>query len=140
MSCRFWSPFKTDFKTVLFYFHSFIALCIRMLVSALDHNMHTFRVQATTKDGKLIWRKQYSKCTKRWHPEPVKAEKSFEYIPYLMATILRARLDNKATAERVLSFPEEHPRHLVPTMALRESPELIFLVQGCQSRFQSKKV
>lgn len=126
--------------TVLFYFHSFIAFCIRMLLSALDHNMHTFRPQATTKDGKLIWKKQYSKRTKRWHPEPVKAEKSFEYIPYLMATILKARLDDKATAERVLSLPEEHPRHLAPTIALRESPELIDLVQEYRSRFKSKKV
>ena len=140
MSCRLWSPFKTDFKRVLFYFHSFIAFCIRMLLSALDHNMHTFWPQATTKDGKLIWKKQYSKRTKRWHPEPVKAEKSFEYIPYLVATILKARLDDKATAERVLSLPEEHPRHLAPTIALRESPELIDLVQEYQSRFQSKKV
>ncbi|XP_015758959.1 PREDICTED: uncharacterized protein LOC107338235 isoform X2 [Acropora digitifera] len=114
----------------------YIAFCIRMLLSALDHNMHTFRPQATTKDGKLIWKKQYSKCTKRWHPEPFKAEKSFEYIPYLMATILKARLDDKATAERVLSLPEEHPRHLAPTIALRESPELIDLVQEYQSRFQ----
>ena len=139
MSCRFWSPFKTDFKTVLFYFHSYIAFCIRMLLSALDHNMHTFWPQATTKDGKLIWKKQYSKRTKRWHPEPVKAEKSFEYIPYLMATILKARLDDEATAERVFSLPEEHPRltlTLAPTIALRESPELIDLVQEYQSRFQ----
>lgn len=81
-----------------------------------------------------------SKRTKRWHPEPVKAEKSFEYIPYLMATILKARLDDKATAERVLSLPEGHPRHLAPTIALRESPELIDLVQEYQSRFQSKIV
>lgn len=82
----------------------FIAFCTRILLSALDHNMHNFRPQATTKDGKLIWKKQYSQRTKRWHPEPVKAEKSFEYIPYLMANILKARLDEKATAEQVLSL------------------------------------
>ena len=140
MPSRFWSLFKTDFKTALFYFHSYIAFCIRMLLSALDHNMHTFRPQATTKDGKLTWKKQYSKRTIRWHPEPVKAEKSYEYIPYLMATILKARLDDKATAERVVSLPEGHPRYLAATIALRESPVLIDLVQEYQGRFQSKKV
>ena len=57
-----------------------------------------------------------------------------------MATILKARLDDKATAEQVLSLPEEHTRHLAPTIAFRESPELIDLVQEYQSRFQLKKV
>ena len=110
-----------------------------MLLAALDHNMHAFRPQATTKDGQLIWKKQYSKRTKRWHPEPVKTPKSFHYIPYLMATILKARVDDQATAERVLSLPDDHPRHLAPTIALRESPELIDLVKEYQSRFASKQ-
>ncbi|XP_067019913.1 uncharacterized protein [Acropora muricata] len=106
----------------------FIAFCIRMLLAAIDHNMHAFRSQATTKGGKLLW-----------HPEPVKAEKSFEYIPYLMALILKARVDDKGITERVVSLPDEHPRHLAPTIALRESPELIDLVQQYQSRFASKQ-
>lgn len=110
-----------------------------MLLAAIDHNMHAFRSQATTKDGKLLWKKQYSKRTKRWHPEPVKAEKLFEYIPYLMALILKARVDDKGLTERVVSLPDEHPRHLAPTIALRESPELIDLVQQYQSRFASKQ-
>ena len=101
--------------------------------------MHILRPQATTKDGQLIWKKQYSKRTKRWHPEPVKAEKSFHYIPYLMATILKARADDQGTVERILPLPDEHPRHLAPTIALRESPELVDLVKEYQSRFGSKK-
>ena len=109
-----------------------------MLLAAIDHNMHAFHSQATTKDGKLLWKKQYSKRTKRWHPEPVKAEKSFEYIPYLMALILKARVDDKGLTEHVVSLPD-HPSHLAPTIALRESPELIDLVQQYQSRFASKQ-
>ena len=57
-----------------FYFY-FIAFCARVLLAALDHNMHSFRPQATTKSGHLIFKKQYSKRTKHWHPEPVRAEK-----------------------------------------------------------------
>ena len=34
----------------------------------------------------------------------------------------------------------QHRRHLAPTIVLRESPELIDLVQEYHSRFQSKKV
>ena len=46
-----------------------------------------------------------------------------------MATILKARLDDKATAEQVLSLPEGHPMYLAATIALRVSPELIYPVQ-----------
>ena len=110
-----------------------------MLLAALDHNMHALRPQATTKDGQLIWKKQYSKRTKRWHPEPVKAKKLFSYIPFLMATILKARVDDSESAERVVTLPATHPRHLAPTIALRESPELLDLVREYQSRSGSKK-
>ena len=110
-----------------------------MLLAPLDHNMHAFRQQATTKDGKPIWKKHYSKRTKHWHPQPVKAEKAFEYIPYLMATILKGRADDTTSAERVVPLPEEHPRNLAPTIALRESPELFKLVQEYQSRFHTKR-
>ena len=78
--------------------------------------MHILCPQTTTKDGQLIWKKQYSKRTKRWHPEPVKAEKSFHYISYLMATILKARADDQGGAEHILPLPDEHPRHLAPTL------------------------
>ena len=123
----------------LFYFYSYLAFCIRMLLAALDHNLHSFRPQATTKNGQPIWKKQYSKRTKRWHPEPVRAEKSYEYVPHLMASILKARVEDQESAGRVVSLPENHPRNLAPTIALRESPELIDLVLEYKSRFGSKK-
>lgn len=82
---------------------------------------------------------QYSKRTKHWHPEQVKAAKSYPYIPYLMATILKARVDDNGSSERVVLLPEQHPRHLAPTIALSESPELAELVSQYQSRFGSQK-
>ena len=96
-----------------------------MLLAALDHNMHSFRPQTTTKSGYLIIKKQYTKRTKRWHPEPVRAEKTYDYIQFLMASILRTRVDDKESAARVISLPSDHPRNLVPTIGLPESPELI---------------
>ena len=108
----------------LFYFCSYLAFCIRLLLAALDHNLHIFRPQATTKNGQPIWKKQYSKRTMRWHPEPVRVEKCYEYVPHLMASILKARVEDQESAGRVVSLPENHPRNLAPTIALRESPEL----------------
>lgn len=110
-----------------------------MLLAALDDNMHVLCPQATAKDGQLIWKKEYSKCTKGWHPEPVNAAKSFSYIPFLMAIILKARDEDEGIAERVVPLPEQHPRHLAPTITLRESLELEELVRQYQSRFGSKK-
>jgi len=101
--------------------------------------MHIFRPQATTKDGQPLWKKQYSKHTKRWHPEPVKVEKSFEYIPSLIASILKGRADDEESAGRVVSLPDDHPRHLAPTIALQESPELDDRVKEYRSKFGSKK-
>lgn len=105
-----------------------------MLLEALDHNMHILRPQATTN-----LEEQYSERTKHWHPEQVKAAKSYPYIPYLMATILKARVDDNGSSERVVPLPEQHPRHLAPTIALGGSPELAELVSQYQSRFGSKK-
>ena len=98
-----------------------------MLLAALDHNMHSFRPQATTKNGHLIFKKHYSKRTKHGHPEPVRAEKTYDYIQFLMASILKARVDDKeiSAAARVISLPSDHPRNLAPTIGLTESPELI---------------
>ena len=53
-----------------------------------------------------------------------------------MATILKVRADDQGTVERILPLPDEHPRHLAPTIALRE---LVDLVKEYQSRFGSKK-
>ena len=88
--------------------------------------MHSFRPQATTKSGHLIFKKQYSNRTKNWHPEPFRAEKTHHYIQFLMASILKARVDDKESAARVISLPSDHPRNLAPTIVLRESPELIY--------------
>ena len=107
-----------------------------MLLAALDHNMHSFRPQATTKSGHLNFKKQYSNRTNNWHPEPVRAEKTYDYIQFLMASILKARVDDKESAARVISLPSDHPRNLAPTIGLQESPDL---VKDYRSRFVSKK-
>ena len=86
-----------------FYFY-FMAFCAQVLLAALDYNIHSYRPQATTKSGHLIFKKRYSKRTKRWHPEPVRAEKTYDYIQFLMASILKARVDDEESAARVIFF------------------------------------
>ena len=62
-SCTFtWFCLLRCIQKREFYFY-FIAFCARVLLAALDRNMHSFRPQATTKTGHLIFKKQYSKRT-----------------------------------------------------------------------------
>lgn len=111
-SCTFtWFCLLRYIQKREFYFY-FIAFCAQLLLAALDHNMHSFRPQATTKSGHLIFKKQYSNRTKNWHPEPFRAEKTHDYIQFLMASILKARVDDKESAARVISLP----RNLAPTI------------------------
>ena len=49
----------------------------RVILAAIDHNMHVFRPQATTRDRSLKFARKYSKRTKNWHAEPVKIEKDY---------------------------------------------------------------
>lgn len=102
----------------IFYFDSYLAFCIRMLLAALDHNLHSFRPQATTKNEQPIWKKQYSKRTKHWHPELVRVEKSYEYVPHLMASILKARVEDQESAGRVVSLAENYPRNLAQNVLI----------------------
>ena len=53
-----------------------------------------------------------------------------------MATILKERVDDNGSSERVVPL---HHCHLVPTIALGESPELAELVSQYQSRCGSEK-
>ena len=119
-----------------FYFY-FIAFCARVLLAALDHNMHSFRPQATTKNGHLIFKKQYSKRTKHGHPEPVRAEKTYDYIQFLMASILKARVDDKDCCKGYFSSIRS-PKESGPNHCLARKPRTD-LFKDYRSRFDSKK-
>ena len=120
-SCAFtWFCLLKYIQKREFYFY-FIAFCAQVLLAALDHNnLHSFRPHKPPPKlvTYIIFKKQYSKRTKRWHPEPVRAEKTYDYIQFLMASILKTRVDDKESAARVISLPSDHPRNLAPTIGL----------------------
>ena len=100
--------------------------------------MHSFRPQATTKNGHLIFKKQYSNRTKNWHPEPFRDEKTHDYIQFLMASILKARVDDKDCCKGYFSsirspLTESGPNHLLARKPRTD------LVKDYRSRFGSKK-
>ena len=136
-SCAFtWFCFLRYIQKREFYFY-FIAFCARVLLAALDRNMHSFRPQATTKNGHLIFKKQYSKRTKHGHPEPVRAEKTYDYIQFLMASILKARVDDKDCCKGYFSSIRS-PKESGPNHWFVRKPRTD-LVKDYRSRFGSKK-
>ncbi len=96
-----------------------------------------FRGQATTNDGKLKFSKRFSKRSKKWHAEPVKQDKTFPHIPYVMAKVLQARKNDGQSIARQVPLPANHLRLISPTIALRASPALDELVSQHITRYSS---
>ena len=121
-----------------FYFY-FIAFCAQVLLAALDHNMHSFRLQATTKSGHLTFKKQYSNRTKNWHPEPFRDEKTHDYIQFLMASILKARVRmTRKVLQGLFLASIRSPKESGPNHWFVRKPRTD-LVKDYRSRFGSKK-
>ena len=53
----------------------------RMEAAYIDHNSHLGRQQLTTKDGKKVYSRKWSKRSARWHDVPVKTPKTYPYAP-----------------------------------------------------------
>ena len=58
----------------------------RVLLAAIDHNMHIFRPHATTDGGALKYARKYSKRTKKWRAEPVKIKKRIQVSLFSLST------------------------------------------------------
>ena len=111
----------------------------RVILAAIDHNMHVFRPQATTRDGSLKFARKYSKRTKNWHAEPVKIEKDYKYWPFLLSNILRRRHDDAGSVRRAVARPVSHPKNLAPTISMKQPTPTEELVQFRLARFGLKK-
>ena len=61
----------------------------RTMLSVLDNNFNIARQQATTNDGRQIWRFQWSKATKSFIVKKIYARKDYSFRDDLMeATVL----------------------------------------------------
>ena len=59
---------------------SFMGMCVRTELTTLDHNHNIKREQATTSEGILQYKLEFSKATKRWVLKPVKETKSYAHL------------------------------------------------------------
>jgi len=79
---------------------------------------------ATSKSGNEITSRRYNQRSQQWDVRTVKQNKTFDYIPMLIANMLRARLEDNDLLARNVSLNESDPRLVAPTIAAKPPPSL----------------
>ncbi len=72
----------------------------------------------------------------RWIPMIIREPKKYEYMEYLMATVLKARVNDRKSVKRVLGYTADDPRQEKPTIAKLPSKSTKDLVAEKLSRFK----
>lgn len=116
--------------------YRYAAFTARTYLAILDHNHHLERDTKVTKDGDPQFRRIWRRRSKEWDVTPEKHEKSYSYIPEMIALTFREHADSiiaMRSARQIL--PEGHPELLQPTIAHRPPPTTSELVTKKASRF-----
>lgn len=108
----------------------------RKQLAAIDWNFHLNLEAATTKAGDVIVTRKYNQRTKEWNCKVVKVKKKYEYMPVLMAKILRARNEDVDIVTRQVSLNESDPALIAPTIAATPAPPSKELFLARRSRFK----
>ena len=77
---------------------------------------------ASSKSGNEITSRRYNQRAKQWDVRTVKQNKTFDYIPLLIARMLCARVDDNDFVAHTVSMNESDPRLLAPTIAAKPPP------------------
>jgi len=110
---------------------------MRILLAAIDHNMHLFRKPKVKKDGGAAAHRKFSKRTDRYHAEVVKEDKKYSYFPYMAARMLLTRKEFQGSFSGPLDVDEFDPKQIAPTLGMKEPPPTEELMKG-PSRFSMK--
>eukprot|EP00112_Aurelia_sp_Birch-Aquarium-sp1_P014878 Seg3244.1 transcript_id=Seg3244.1/GoldUCD/mRNA.D3Y31 product="hypothetical protein" protein_id=Seg3244.1/GoldUCD/D3Y31 len=122
-------------KRVFFKYPSYRA---RSQLAVIDHNHHCQLPQMTNMMGNPVWSRRWSKKAGRWIPLLVKAPKRYEYIPYLIAMILKARKDDTKPIKRTIGLQLDDPRKQASTIAKLPSRPTMDIVQEKLTRFKKQ--
>ena len=121
-----------------FYFPtlSYRSYKARKQLAAIDWNYHLNQAVATTKAGDMIVSRKYNQRTKEWNSKLVKVKKMYEYIPMLLARIMRMRREDANKVTRNVPLNDSDPALLAPTIAAKPPPpsKELFLLK--KSRFK----
>ena len=117
------------------YFCRNDALTARTLLAAIDHNSHLHQRPLVTKDRKIQYNKVFSKRSNNWRVSVVKEEKTYEFWPSITTKVLQKRKDDKGSILRSTPIPEDHPKNIAASIALKPIPKTSDLVEKSLSRF-----
>lgn len=107
----------------------------RIALAAIDHNMHVFRKQARTKNGKLCFKRKYTKSTRKFHAEPVKEKKEYSYVPHALCRIISSRQERHYTVIDRNARVANDPKLICPNLDLVTKPPATgHLIEEHQSR------
>lgn len=109
----------------------------RKQLAAIDWNFHLNQEAATTKSGEQIVTRKYNQRTKEWDSKIVKVKKTYDYMPVMMAKILRLRNEDVDIVTRQVSLNESDPALLAPTIADKPPPPSKELFIARRSRFNT---
>ncbi|XP_063076603.1 uncharacterized protein LOC134466651 isoform X1 [Engraulis encrasicolus] len=105
----------------------------RTLLAAIDYNKHNGRRPAQNREGKIIYRRKYSKKSEHWSVYAVKETKQYSYIPDLQRAIVKRRLESGTGLPRKQTMRPDDPRRL-GVLAKEQPPPTAELVRIQVSR------
>jgi len=112
----------------------------RILLAALDHNVHLFRTDLEDSKGQVRYKKNFGKRSKNWRVEPVKEPKKYPHWVVMAAKILKKRASDTETIVRHKTFLPNQPKRLAATIAMKEAPSTTELVQARLSHFSKRGI
>lgn len=115
---------------------SYKAYKARKQLAAIDWNFHLNLEPATSKTGEVRITRKYNQRTKEWDSKVVKVKKKYEYIPVLIAKIMRLRNEDVGLVARHVSLNESDPALIAPNIAEKPAPPSKELFLRRKSRFK----
>ena len=112
----------------------------RTYLAAIDHNSHTFRKAAFTKDGKPKKSKVFSKRSNNWRVTTVRESKTYDFWPTIATRISKKRIDDEESVLRRVKRSIDHPKNIAQSIAMKPIPKTSDLVAQSLSRFNSRTV
>ena len=107
-------------------------------MASIDWNFHINLLVAKGKaSGQDLVSRKYNPRTRQWDLKVIKVDKGYEYIPTLIAKVLRRIMQDVDYITRNVSLNESDPPIIAPTIAHIPPPSIDEIIKR-RSRFSTK--
>ena len=112
----------------------------RMHLAAIDHNIHHFRKNLTSKKGNVVYVRKYNKRSKKFIAQPLKEVKRHPHVRMLLSKIIKRRVDHTTSiAKSVTPVHPRNPKLISPSIG-GNPPPTSDLVARHVSRLKKKYI